>query len=84
VQVIPDATEVGYALRGADGVLVRGARSRSTAAKTQLVLRLLSADPAPSYAEISAAIGIPTGSIGPTRVRVLHRLRTLLEQGLIA
>jgi RNA polymerase sigma factor (sigma-70 family) len=54
------------------------------APRQQLVLRLLSADPLPSYTEISAATGIPIGSIGPTRVRALHRLRTLLEhEGLI-
>jgi RNA polymerase sigma factor (sigma-70 family) len=54
-------------------------------ARQQLVLRLLSADPPSSYEEISAATGIPIGSIGPTRARALHRLRTLLERdGILA
>jgi RNA polymerase sigma factor (sigma-70 family) len=39
------------------------------------LLRMLIADPAPSYAEISAALEMPIGSIGPTRVRALERLR---------
>jgi hypothetical protein len=32
-------------------------------------------DPPPDYAHISAALGIPVGSIGPTRARCLGRLR---------
>jgi RNA polymerase sigma factor (sigma-70 family) len=39
------------------------------------LLRILMADPAPSYAEISAALQMPIGSIGPTRQRALQRLR---------
>jgi RNA polymerase sigma factor (sigma-70 family) len=44
------------------------------------LLRLLMADPAPSYGEIAAALDIPIGSIGPTRARALDRLRQELEQ----
>ena len=43
------------------------------------LLRLLVADPAPSYEEISAALDMPIGSIGPTRQRCLERLRRLAE-----
>jgi RNA polymerase sigma factor (sigma-70 family) len=39
------------------------------------LLRVLSADPAPSYAEVAAALDMPIGSIGPTRARSLERLR---------
>lgn len=39
------------------------------------LLRLLYAEPAPSYQEISHAIGMPVGSIGPTRGRGLELLR---------
>jgi RNA polymerase sigma factor (sigma-70 family) len=39
------------------------------------LLRMLAADPAPSYDEIGAALGMPLGSIGPTRARALARLR---------
>jgi RNA polymerase sigma factor (sigma-70 family) len=41
----------------------------------QALLRLLMADPRPAYEEISAALDIPIGSIGPTRARALERLR---------
>lgn len=42
------------------------------------LLRALMADPPPSYAEVSAALGMPVGSIGPTRARCLERLRAHL------
>jgi RNA polymerase sigma factor (sigma-70 family) len=44
------------------------------------ILSMLSVDPSPSYEEVAAALGLPVGSIGPTRARALRRLRTLLEQ----
>ncbi|MFG1604411.1 RNA polymerase sigma factor [Actinoplanes sp. NPDC049265] len=39
------------------------------------LLLMLAADPPYSYAEISRILGIPIGSIGPTRSRVLDKLR---------
>jgi RNA polymerase sigma factor (sigma-70 family) len=39
------------------------------------LLALLTADPPVPYAEISARLGIPAGSIGPTRCRCLDKLR---------
>lgn len=45
----------------------------------QALLRLLMADPRPPYEEISAALDIPIGSIGPTRQRALTRLRDELD-----
>jgi RNA polymerase sigma factor (sigma-70 family) len=48
----------------------------------QALLRMLMADPRPSYEEIAAALDIPVGSIGPTRQRALERLRReLVSQG---
>ena len=44
----------------------------------QMLLRLLISEPAPSYAEVAAALDTPVGSIGPSRQRCLSRLRTLL------
>jgi RNA polymerase sigma factor (sigma-70 family) len=41
----------------------------------QRLLALLIADPPIPYAEISARLGIPIGSIGPSRARGLQRLR---------
>jgi DNA-directed RNA polymerase specialized sigma24 family protein len=45
----------------------------------QRLIHLLMADPPLSYAEISERLRLPIGSIGPTRGRCMHRLRTLLE-----
>jgi DNA-directed RNA polymerase specialized sigma24 family protein len=45
----------------------------------QRLLELLMADPPVSYADISDELGLPIGSIGPTRARSLARLRILLE-----
>ena len=45
----------------------------------QRLLELLMADPPASYAEISDQLGLPIGSIGPTRGRCLARLRVQLQ-----
>jgi RNA polymerase sigma factor (sigma-70 family) len=45
----------------------------------QRLLELLMADPPASYAEISDQLGVPVGSIGPTRGRCLAQLRVLLQ-----
>lgn len=42
----------------------------------QDLLRLLMADPPFPYHEISRRLGLPVGSIGPTRARCLDKLRT--------
>jgi RNA polymerase sigma factor (sigma-70 family) len=53
-------------------------------ARDQALLRMLTADPAPSYEEIGAALAMPIGSIGPTRARALERLRReLRDAGLL-
>jgi len=41
----------------------------------QQLIALLTADPPVPYAQISARLGIPVGSIGPTRRRCLNKLR---------
>jgi RNA polymerase sigma factor (sigma-70 family) len=43
--------------------------------RCKTLLALLIQDPPPSYVEISQALGIPRGSIGPMRARCLGRLR---------
>ena len=45
----------------------------------QRLLRVLMADPPPSYQEAAAALDMPIGSIGPTRGRCLDRLRRLAD-----
>ena len=41
----------------------------------QRLLRVLMADPEPTYEEVGLALGMPIGSIGPTRGRCLKHLR---------
>jgi RNA polymerase sigma factor (sigma-70 family) len=48
--------------------------------RCRTLLRVLAADPDAGYAQISAALGIPMGSIGPSRARCLEQLR----RGLVA
>ena len=47
--------------------------------RQQTLLRLLHAESEPSYDEIGSALGMPVGSIGPTRGRALERLRRELQ-----
>jgi RNA polymerase sigma factor (sigma-70 family) len=48
--------------------------------RCQQLLNLLMVDEPPSYEELSAALGMPIGSIGPTRGRCLEKLRQLLDE----
>jgi RNA polymerase sigma factor (sigma-70 family) len=45
--------------------------------RCQELLRVLMATPPPSYAVVSAALGMPVGSIGPSRGRCLDQLRRI-------
>ncbi len=47
--------------------------------RCRTLLLLLMADPPPAYAEIGDTLGMPIGSIGPTRARCLEQLRTAVE-----
>src|SRR5262249_33133436 len=58
--------------------VVRDALSRLPG-RSQRLLEMLMADPPASYADISDQLGLPVGSIGPTRGRCLARLRVLLQ-----
>jgi RNA polymerase sigma factor (sigma-70 family) len=44
-------------------------------ARCQALLRMLAADPPPSYEDVARALAMPVGSIGPTRGRCLQGLR---------
>ena len=46
--------------------------------RCQRMLRLIAFAERPDYAALSEALGMPVGSIGPTRGRCLARLRSLL------
>jgi RNA polymerase sigma factor (sigma-70 family) len=43
--------------------------------RDQALLEMLAGEPAPSYDDVATALGMPVGSIGPTRGRALDRLR---------
>jgi RNA polymerase sigma factor (sigma-70 family) len=58
--------------------VVRDAMSRLPR-RWQRLLELLMADPPTPYADISDELGLPMGSIGPTRGRCLAQLRVLLQ-----
>jgi RNA polymerase sigma factor (sigma-70 family) len=53
---------------------LRDAMAELSPARRELLMMLL-ADPPLSYEEISSKLGIPIGSIGPTRARALEQLR---------
>lgn len=48
--------------------------------KCREILELLCTDPPLDYEAISELLGMPIGSIGPTRARCIDRLRRLLER----
>jgi RNA polymerase sigma factor (sigma-70 family) len=52
-------------------------------ARCQALLRMLAAEPAPSYEDVAAALGMAVGSIGPTRGRCLSALREGFSTGRI-
>jgi RNA polymerase sigma factor (sigma-70 family) len=60
--------------------MVRVAVSELPADCQRLVELLFYQVPPPSYEDLAAALEIPKGSIGPTRMRCLERLRGLLEK----
>jgi RNA polymerase sigma factor (sigma-70 family) len=66
----PDALLVSAQL----GELLRAA-VRELPPQCQRLLELLLAEQPPAYAAVSCALGIPVGSIGPTRARCLEKLR---------
>jgi RNA polymerase sigma factor (sigma-70 family) len=48
--------------------------------RCQALLRIVAFEHRPDYTTIAANLGMPVGSIGPTRGRCLHKLRTLMEK----
>jgi DNA-directed RNA polymerase specialized sigma24 family protein len=70
--------EIDDALLAAErDAVVRGAVAQLPW-RWQRLMEMLMSDPPASYAEISDELGLPVGSIGPTRGRCFARLRVLL------
>ncbi|SDN06789.1 RNA polymerase sigma factor, sigma-70 family [Geodermatophilus siccatus] len=72
-----DGDPEGSALRRERVDLVRAAVA-DMPERSQRLLELLVASPPLRYEEIGARLGMPVGSIGPTRARLLARLRATL------
>jgi RNA polymerase sigma factor (sigma-70 family) len=60
--------------------IVRDAVSELSTDCRHLVEVLFYRIPSPTYDDLAAALEIPKGSIGPTRMRCLEKLRRLLEE----
>jgi RNA polymerase sigma factor (sigma-70 family) len=59
--------------------LVRLAMSGLSERCQRLLLALYYEDPAPPYAQLARRLGVPVGSLGPTRARCMEKLRERLE-----
>lgn len=68
-----------HARRQADDDLVREAMRQLPARCRTLLEAMYLRDDEPSYTAIAEELGMPIGSIGPTRSRCLDKLRTIVE-----
>jgi RNA polymerase sigma factor (sigma-70 family) len=82
--------ESGTEHRGLDDDLLRAERRRAVrqglaelTADQQRLLLLVTQEPAVPYREISRRMGMPVGSIGPTRARLLKKLENSLAVRLL-
>ncbi len=75
----PHEPEIDEALLAAERAAVVREAMTHLPQRWQRLMEMLMADPPASYAEISDELGLPVGSIGPTRGRCLARLRVLLD-----
>jgi len=69
------AADPAAGVAGSDRQQVLLAAVSRLPAQEEVLLRALLSSPQPSYRQVSAAVGMPVGSIGPTRRRALARLR---------
>jgi RNA polymerase sigma factor (sigma-70 family) len=82
--LVPDAGNIADEQAEIPGQELLAAERRATLREAlthlpprgQQLLTLLTHDPPVPYAQISATLGIPVGSIGPMRSRYLHKLRS--------
>jgi len=77
---VDDAPAPGAALLARERDAALWAAFARLGGRDRALLRMLVADPAPSYEEIGAALEMPIGSIGPTRARALARLEREVER----
>lgn len=80
-EVLPDPTPirpVDHAIVAQEWETLVSELIQQLPTRSQVLLRLLSADSPLSYRDISEALDMPVGSIGPTRARALDQLRRLV------
>ncbi|WP_405591075.1 RNA polymerase sigma factor [Streptomyces sp. NBC_01190] len=71
----------GPVMRAESSALLWRAVKRVLKERDYTLIHMTMADPPASYAQVSQHLGIPLGSIGPTRQRCLAQLRARLSQG---
>jgi RNA polymerase sigma factor (sigma-70 family) len=76
----PTSTELDSALLEDERDVELWASFAKLPERCQQLLRVLMACDRPVYAEVSVAFDMPVGSIGPTRMRCLERLRKLVAE----
>ena len=76
----PASTELDSALLEDERDVELWASFAKLPERCQQLLRVLMAVDRPVYAEVSAAFDMPIGSIGPTRMSCLERLRKLVAE----
>lgn len=75
-ETVPAELDAGLLARERDALLWKAFATLSS--RCQALLRMLSCDPPPSYEDVSCALGMAIGSIGPTRGRCLATLERAL------
>ena len=75
----PSVTGPHHVVFGRDLAASVGAALETIPPRCRDLLELFAASPRLSYAEISAALEMPVGSVGPTRARCLTHLRRRLD-----
>jgi RNA polymerase sigma factor (sigma-70 family) len=83
----PTLDAAAPAVPGPEGTVLADATARALwrqvgrlTDRCRRLLRVIAFDERPDYASLSAELGMPVGSIGPTRGRCLEKLRGLLVQ----
>ena len=77
VSTVPDP---GTMIAAADSDSRLWVHFRELSPRCQALLRVIAFADKPDYAVVSQSLGMPVGSIGPTRGRCLAKLRTMLGQ----
>lgn len=78
-RIVRESTPTDARIVGAERDALLHAAFDTLPDRAKRLLSMLYQDPPPSYVEVSAALHMPIGSIGPSRARALVRLRHAAE-----